>query len=82
MALNQFKKLAGIVLFHRKRAGLSRRQLSDLAGVGKTAIFDMEHGKETVKLSTVIKILNTLNIRLSFNGPFTKEYEESLNEKS
>ncbi|MFT5318142.1 MAG: HTH-type transcriptional regulator/antitoxin HipB, partial [Chlamydiales bacterium] len=68
--------------FHRKRAGLSRIQLAELAGIGKTAVYDVEHGKESVKLNTLIKILNTLNIQIHLNGPFSKEYEDIQNEKS
>jgi serine/threonine-protein kinase HipA len=40
-------KLSEIVLFHRKKSGLTRNQLADLAGVGKTVIYDIEKGKET-----------------------------------
>ena len=35
-------KLSEIVLFHRQQSGLSRNQLADIAGVGKTAIYDIE----------------------------------------
>ncbi|MFT5114389.1 MAG: hypothetical protein ACI8P9_003726, partial [Parasphingorhabdus sp.] len=38
--------------------------------------------KESVKLNTLIKILNTLNIQIHLNGPFSKEYEDIQNEKS
>ncbi len=42
-------KFNEIVLFHRKKSGLSRNQLADLAGVGKTVIYDIEKGKETMR---------------------------------
>lgn len=54
---------------HRKRAGLSREQLAALAGVGKTVIFDIEHGKETIRLDTLLRILESLNIKLVFDTP-------------
>jgi DNA-binding XRE family transcriptional regulator len=38
-------KISEIVLFHRKKSGLTRNQLADLAGVGKTVIYDIENGK-------------------------------------
>ncbi|MFT4551832.1 MAG: HTH-type transcriptional regulator/antitoxin HipB [Chlamydiales bacterium] len=82
MAVNDFTHIAKLILFHRKRAGLSRIQLAELAGIGKTAVYDVEHGKESVKLNTLIKILNTLNIQIHLNGPFSKEYEDIQNEKS
>lgn len=36
-----------IVQFHRKQAGLSRIALADIAGVGKTIVYDIEKGKQT-----------------------------------
>ena len=71
-------KLSEIVLFHRKKSGLTRNQLADLAGVGKTAIYDIEKGKETIRFSTLKKVLKALNIRITFTSPLM----EVLNEKS
>ena len=71
-------KLSEIVLFHRKSSGLTREQLADLAGVGKTVIFDIEKGKETIRFSTVQKILKVLNVKIIFSGPLMGV----LNEKS
>lgn len=67
----------GIVRFHRKRAKLSQKDLADLAGVGKTVIFDIEKGKETVKLITLMKVLDTLNIRMEFNSPLMNEFNNN-----
>lgn len=53
-----------IVQFHRKQAGLSRIALADIAGVGKTVVYDIEKGKETVWLNTLLKILYALNISI------------------
>lgn len=71
-------KLSEVVLFHRKESGLSRNKLADLAGVGKTAIFDIEKGKETIRFSTMQKVLKVLNIKIIFASPLM----EVLNEKS
>lgn len=71
-------KLNEIVLFHRKKSGLSRNQLADLAGVGKTVIYDIEKGKETIRFSTLQKILTALNIKITFTSPLM----EVLNETS
>ena len=62
-------KLSEIVLFHRKKSGLTRIQLADLAGVGKTAIYDIEKGKETIRFSTLKKVLKALNIKVAFTSP-------------
>ena len=71
-------KISDIVLFHRKKSGLSRNQLADLAGVGKTVIYDIEKGKETIRFSTLQKVLKALNIKITFTSPLM----EMLNEKS
>ena len=70
--------ISDIVLFHRKKSGLSRNQLADLAGVGKTVIYDIEKGKETIRFLTLQKVLKALNIKITFTSPLM----EMLNEKS
>jgi HTH-type transcriptional regulator/antitoxin HipB len=50
-------------------SGLSQSQLAKLAGVGKTVIFDIEHGKESVQLDTVKKVLDVLNIKVILQSP-------------
>ena len=69
-------KLGEIVLFHRKQSGLSRNQLADLAGVGKTVIFDIEKGKETIRYSTLKRILKVLKIRIIFDSPLMEVFYE------
>ena len=71
-------QLNEIVLFHRKQSGLTRNQLADLAGVGKTVIYDIEKGKETIRFSTLQKVLRILNVKISFTSPLM----EALDEKS
>jgi len=75
------KKIAKIVRFHRMKSGLNQKQLADLAGVGKTAVFDIEKGKESVRLSTLMKVLEVLNIKIKFESPLMNEMEDE-NEKS
>jgi HTH-type transcriptional regulator/antitoxin HipB len=72
--------LSEIVKFHRKQAGLTQKGLADLAGVGKTVIFDIESGKETVQLDTVKKILTVLNIKIKFESPLMKLIKASDSE--
>ena len=61
------------VRYFRKQSGLSQQQLAILAGVGKTVIFDIEKGKPTVQLNSLLKTLDALNIQLKFETPFTPE---------
>jgi HTH-type transcriptional regulator / antitoxin HipB len=63
--------LAEIILKHRKAAKLSQLQLAELAGIGKTVVFDIEKGKETIQLNTLRKILKVLNIKVVLTSPLT-----------
>ncbi|PKP20400.1 MAG: transcriptional regulator [Bacteroidetes bacterium HGW-Bacteroidetes-21] len=56
--------LSRIIKKHRKAAGLSQLQLAEMAGVGKTVVFDIEKGKETIQLDTLRKIFRVLNIKV------------------
>ncbi len=48
----------------REARGLSQKQLADLAGIGKTAMFDLEHGNPGVRLSTLTAVLDILGMTL------------------
>lgn len=74
--------LANIIRRHRKLSGLSQLQLAELAGVGKTVIFDIEKGKVSVKLDTLLKILKILNIKVTLESPVMDQILRELNEKS
>lgn len=63
------RDIGELVRFHRKKGGLSQKKLADLAGVGKTVVFDLEKGKTTIRLDRLIKILTTLNISLRLQSP-------------
>lgn len=63
------KLIGKIIYFHRKKSGLTQKQLADIAGVGKTSVFDVEKGKETVQLKTLLKIISALNIKIEFKSP-------------
>lgn len=75
-------RIGEIVRYHRKMAGLTQHQLADLAGIGKTVVFDVEKGKLSVRYDTLLKILIVLNIGIEFRGPFMGEFTEFIDEKS
>jgi y4mF family transcriptional regulator len=62
------KILATVIRNHRKSAGLSQLRLAEMAGIGKTAVFNVEKGKETIQLDTLRKILKVLNIKVQLNS--------------
>lgn len=68
-------KIGQIVRFHREAARLTRQALSELAGVGRTVIYDIEHGKETVRLSTLLRLLEALNITFTLESPLMPQFE-------
>lgn len=73
--INKPADLAKLILFYRKKSSLSRQQLGVLAGVGKNAIFAIEHGKNTFQIDTLLKILVVLNLKLHVEGPFNGDLQ-------
>ncbi|AOW09978.1 helix-turn-helix domain-containing protein [Flavobacterium gilvum] len=57
---------------HRKATGLTQLELADLAGIGKTTVFDIEKNKESVRWDSLKAILNVLNIEVQFISPLKK----------
>ncbi len=77
----QIQELGEIIWMQRKAAGLSRIQLAELAGVGKSVIYDVEKGKESVQLDTLQKILKVLNIKIILTSPLLDNLLNTSNEK-
>jgi len=67
-----------IIKYHRKRSGMTQMELADLAGVGKTVVFDIEQGKETMQMRTLWLICGALNISIIFSSPLMEEYYASM----
>ena len=70
------EKIGEIVRFHRKKSGLTQEGLGELAGLGKTVIFDIEKGKLSVRLDTLLKVLDVLNIHIEFQSPLMRLIKE------
>ena len=70
------ESLGAIVQRHRKKSGLSRERLAEIASVGKTVIYDIEHGKDSVRYTTVRKVLDALNIKVRFISPLEENADE------
>ena len=69
--MNNFD-LGALVKDHRTKAGLTQLELANLAGVGKTTVFDIEKNKETVRWNNLMAVLQVLNIKVEFKSPLTK----------
>lgn len=78
MQIQSIKDMGAIIRFHRKQGGLSQRDLADMAGVGKTVVFDLEKGKATVRMDTLFKICRVLNIRVMLEGPLMEQWRAQV----
>ncbi len=74
--------LGWMIRFHRKQSGLSQEQLAELAGLGKTVVFDIEKGKLSVQLNTLLRVIKVLNIQIEFNSPLMHLFQKEIHEKS
>ena len=72
---NQCEEIGRMITFHRKKSGLTREEAAKLAGISKTSVFDIEHGKQTIQIDTLLKLLSVLNIQMTYQGPLMKAYE-------
>lgn len=80
--MRNFDGIGEIIRFHRKRSGLTQHQLATLEGVGKTLIFDLEKGKQSVRMDLLGKVLSTLNISVAFDSPLMAEYQVRFTERA
>lgn len=71
------QEIARIIRECRKRSGLTQQTLAELAGVGKTVVFDIEKGKESVQLNSLLKLLSVLNIQVKLELPFPMKQENN-----
>jgi HTH-type transcriptional regulator/antitoxin HipB len=69
--------LSQLVHSHRRKAGLTQLQLAKLAGVGKTVVWDLEHGKESVQWDTLQKIFRVLNITAEWRSPLLQRIADA-----
>jgi DNA-binding XRE family transcriptional regulator len=47
----------------REEAGLTQRQLADMAGLNRTYLSALEQGKETEQMRRVLRVLKLLGVR-------------------
>jgi len=78
----RIEEIGQIVLFHRKKSGLSRAELSSLSGVGQSSIYDLEKGKTTISMEILFKILKVLNIKTALSSPLMKMYKEKIDKEN
>lgn len=63
------KNLSVLIKSSRKKAGLSQIELAELAGVGKTLVFNLEKGMANAHFENILKVFRVLNIKISAEAP-------------
>ena len=74
--INALENIGEVIKFYRKKSQLTQEQLANLAGLGRSVVFDIENGKTTVQLQTLFQLLEVLNISLSLHTPFQWQNED------
>lgn len=61
-------QLPDYVLNYRKKKNLSRDDFGAIAGVSKNVVIAVEKGKETIKLESLLKVINTIGLKILFHA--------------
>ena len=64
-------ELGKLIRYHRGQSGLSRQALCDLAGVSPAVLYRLEHGKQSVRLDVLQRVLRALNLRVHIESPLS-----------
>lgn len=57
--------LGGLVRDRRKSLGLTQVEAAGLCGVGERFLRELEHGKSTLEIGRVLRVLGSLGIELT-----------------
>ena len=63
------KTLGEFIARERKRQGVSQLELSQAADTGRRFVVDLEAGKETIHAGKMLKILETLGVKVELIAP-------------
>jgi HTH-type transcriptional regulator / antitoxin HipB len=72
----QNEDLASLIVYHRKKAGLTQIELAELAGVSRFVVQEMEAGKGRTTWKHIKAVLDTLNLELEPKGPLVEQWRE------
>ena len=67
-AIQSPKQLGELVRNSRKQLGLTQSQIALASGVGVRFMVDLEAGKPTLSLESVLKVIDALGGELQING--------------
>lgn len=63
------ERIGQAVRQERERSGLRQDELALVAGVSTRVVHQIEHGKPTSRLDSVVSVLDALGLQLSVEGP-------------
>lgn len=78
----QAEKLASLISWHRRRAGLSQVELACHAGVSRYVVQDLEAGAGRTTWARMMPVLWALNLRLDPQGPLVSEWRAEANQEA
>ncbi len=58
------KRIAEAVRQRRKRLGVTQQALAQMAGCGLVFVYNIEHGKPSLRLDKLLDVLNVLGLEL------------------
>jgi len=61
---DSYANLGSAIRSRRRALKLTQEDLSDISGVSLRLVHELEHGKETVRLGNLIKILSSLGLHM------------------
>lgn len=64
-----------VICQERKKQGLTQEQLAAISGVGRRFVGELEAGKPTCQIGKVLKVLDTLGVRMSLSNSLGDVYE-------
>lgn len=74
-----YEDLSKMLIWHRKKSKINQQTLADLAGISRTAVQRLEKGTVPVQVDTLWKVLEILNVKMSYSSPIMTQYiEEKL----
>lgn len=68
-AVRLAERLGAVVVSERERLGLRQDELALAAGVSTRVVHQIEHGKATSRLDSLVPVLDALGLTLSVERP-------------
>ena len=67
ICLDRPSQFGEAIRFFRKRHGLTQQQVADMVGCSLMYVSSLERGKATAELGKALKILDALDVEVSFS---------------